>query len=181
MRTGNKMAEIGLIASIIGVAGAGAKLSIAIFDMASTIGGAGKELQDLSTEISLLCSVFKQLETLLLHAHFRYSNAAADTTRKILERCKEVFNELDDVVKDLWPRKNDGMAGIPSVDFVTRVKWLGFKSSKVKLIKSTLESYKLTLGIMLSTMQLAERTSIRTYINLVSTIVHDADKSIGRQ
>jgi hypothetical protein len=157
------MAEIGLIAGIVGVAGAGAKLSIAIFDIASTIGAAGKELQDLSTEISLLCSVFKQLETLLSHAHFRYSNTAVDTTRKILERCKEVFNELGDVVKDLWPRRNDDLGGIPSVGFVTRVKWLGFKKSKVKLIKSTLESYKLTLGIMLSTMQLAEKASIRRY------------------
>ena len=159
----DNMAEIGLIASIVGVAGVGATLSIAIFDIASKIGAAGKELQDLSTEISLLCSVFKQLETLLSHAHFRYSNAAVDTTRKILERCKEVFNELDDVVKDLRPRKSDDLGGIPSLDFVTRVKWLGFKSSKVKLIKSTLESYKITLGIMLSTMQLAEKASMRRY------------------
>jgi len=160
------MAEISLIASIIGVAGAGAKLSIAIFDIASTIGAAGKELQDLSTEISLLCSVFKQLETVLSHAHFHYSNAAVDTARKILERCKTVFNELDDVVKDLLPRKNVGLGGIPSVDFASRVKWLGFKNSKVKLIKSTLESYKLTLGIMLSTMQLAEKASMRRCANL---------------
>lgn len=173
------MAEIGLIASIIGVAGAGAKLSIAIFDIASTIGAAGKELQDLSTEISLLCSVFKQLELLLSLAHFRYSNAAVDTTRKILERCKEVFNELDDVVKDLWPRKNNDLGGIPSVNFVTRVKWLGFRNSKVKLIKSTLESYKLTLGIMLSTMQLAEKASMRRYANLCSSIVRFADKIIA--
>jgi hypothetical protein len=157
------MAELGLIASIVGVASAGARLSIAIFDIASAIGAAGKELQDLSTEISLLCFVFKQLEALLSHAHFRYSNAAVDTTRKILDRCKEVFNELDDVVKDLYPRKNDELGRIPSPDFVTRVKWLGFRNSKVKLIKSTLESYKLTLGIMLSTMQLAEKTSMRRY------------------
>ena len=150
------MAEvIGLIASIVGVAGAGATLSIAIFDIASTIGASGKELQDLSTEISLLCSVFKQLETLLSHAHFRYSNAAVETTRKILERCKEVFSELNDIVKELPPRNDNS---IPSVDFV---KWLGFKRSKVKLIKSTLESCKLTLGIMLSTMQLAEKASMR--------------------
>ena len=160
------MAEIGLIASIVAVAGAGATLSIAIFDIASTIGTAGKELQDLSTEISLLCSVFKQLEMVLSHAHFHSSNTAVDTTQKILERCKEVFNESSDVVKNLLPRKNDGLGGIPSVDFVTRVKWLGFKNSKVKLIKSTLESYKLTLGIMLSTMQLAEKVSMRRYTHL---------------
>lgn len=64
------MAEIGLIASLIGLVGAGTKLSIAIFDFASSIGHAGNELQHVAQEISLLCSVLEQLQGLLEHAHF---------------------------------------------------------------------------------------------------------------
>ena len=47
------MAEIGLIASIIGVAGAGAQLSIALFQVAQSIGAAGQETRVIAAEISL--------------------------------------------------------------------------------------------------------------------------------
>jgi hypothetical protein len=39
------MEAIGAIASIIGVVGAGAKLSILLFEFASTVGSAGQEVR----------------------------------------------------------------------------------------------------------------------------------------
>jgi hypothetical protein len=52
-------AEIGAIASIIGVAGAGAKLSIMLFEFASSVGSAGTEVKRIGIEISLFCSVLR--------------------------------------------------------------------------------------------------------------------------
>lgn len=156
------MAEIGLIASIIGVAGAGAKLSILIFDFASTIGTAGHELQDISTEISLLCSVLRQLENVLSHAHFRYSNAAVDASERILRKCDDALKEIRSIVSGLRSAKDEDREGIPSFEFVSKVKWT-FQRSKVHLLRSTLESCKLTLVVLLSAMQVAEKTSMRRY------------------
>lgn len=153
------MAELGLIASIVGIAGAGAKLSITIFDFASTMGNAGRELQDISTEISLLCSVLKQLEVVLAHAHFRSSPAARDTSEKILTKCNVVFDELGSIIGKLRSGKSDE-GDFTSFDFADKVRWT-FQRPKVQLLRSTLESCKLTLGLMLSTMQLAEKTSMR--------------------
>jgi len=55
------MEAIGAIASIVGVAGAGAKLSIVLFEFASTVSSAGQEVRQIGIEISLFCSVLKQL------------------------------------------------------------------------------------------------------------------------
>jgi hypothetical protein len=46
------MAEIGAIATIVGIAGAGAKLSIVLFEFASQVGSAGLEIRQIGTEIS---------------------------------------------------------------------------------------------------------------------------------
>lgn len=153
------MAEIGLIASIIGVASVGFKLSIAVFDFASTIGAAGKELQDVGTEISMLCSVLNQLETVLQHAKFHYTAAAEETTKRILRECRAKFDELDEILVKLKSSRAEDLGLLPSVDFVARVKWT-FQRSKVQLLRSTLNSCKITLGLMLNTMQLAEKASV---------------------
>ena len=93
------MEAIGAIASIIGVAGAGAKLSIMLFEFASTAGSAGQEVKRIGIEISLFCSVLKQLQSTLTKAKaYRYSLSALETTQEILDRCQEAFQEIENVV-----------------------------------------------------------------------------------
>jgi hypothetical protein len=154
------MAELGIIVSIVGLVGAGAKLSIVLFDFASTIGSAGYELQAIGTEISLFCSVLKQVQGVLSHAHFHYSAVAIHTAQEILDRCQAIFDNIEDIVLGL--RDVQSRDKIPTTDFVRKVKWT-FKKSKVQVLRSTLESCKITLHIMLTTMELAERVSLRGY------------------
>jgi hypothetical protein len=153
------MAEIGAIASIIGVAGAGAKLSIVLFDFASTVGSAGLEIRQIGTEISLFCSVLVQLQSTLTRAKgYRYSISAIDTTQQILDRCQQVFKDIDSIVDGL--RKPGAKPGEASVDLVARVKWT-LKRSKVQLLRTTLESCKITLHLMLTTLDFAQKLSLR--------------------
>jgi hypothetical protein len=99
------MEAIGAIASIIGVAGAGAKLSIVLFEFASTVGSAGHEVKQIGIEISLFCSVLKQLESTLAKAKaYRYSLSAIETTQQILNRCQEVFQDIEAIVNGLRKR-----------------------------------------------------------------------------
>ncbi|KAK3626765.1 hypothetical protein LTR56_019583 [Elasticomyces elasticus] len=150
------MAELGLIAGIVGLVGAGAKLSIAIFDFASTIGHAGKELQNFGTEISQLCSFLQQLHILLNHAHFKHARTFVDDAERTVRQCQSAFVDVESIISGLRKKKGDDT--FPSVDFVDKVKWT-FKRSRVLALRSTLESCKLTLNVMLSTMQLAETLS----------------------
>lgn len=58
------------------------------------------------------------------------------------------------------------------VDFISRVKWAFSRNAKMGLLRSTLESSKLTLNVMLKTTQLAERVSQRRQSS-VSTMQED--------
>lgn len=59
------MAEIGAIASITGVVGFGAQLSMLIYDFASAVGSARSEVLSVGREISLFCAVLKQVGLVL--------------------------------------------------------------------------------------------------------------------
>lgn len=152
------MAELAVIASVVGLLGAGTKLSVAIFDFAATLGSAASELQTIGTEVTLFCSVIKQLQSTMSHASFRYSSLAVEAVQEIVDRCRVIFGEIDEIINGL--RKSQGTELIPSVNFISKVKWT-FKKSKVQLLRSTLESCKITLHIMLTTMEVAQKVSTR--------------------
>ena len=157
------MAEaLGAIASIISIAGAGAKLSILLFDFAGNIGSAGSEVRAIGTEISLFCSVLQQLERTLAKAkNRRYSISAIETTQKILDQCQFIFGEINGIVGRLQKQKPS--SGEVAVDFKSRVRWL-FKRAQVQQYRATLESCKITLHLMLTTLEFAERVSGRRQV-----------------
>jgi hypothetical protein len=55
------MAEVGVIAGFA----AGLKLSVCLYDFASNIGSAGKEIKSVAREASLLCRFLKQVQSML--------------------------------------------------------------------------------------------------------------------
>jgi hypothetical protein len=152
------MAELGAIASIVGITAAGAKVSISLYDFASSVGDAGTQVWIIAIEISVFCSVLGLLKNTLAKAKScRYSMSAIETAQEVLERCHGVFEDIDKIVSSL---KNKNASAEPTVDFVARFKWT-FKKSKVKLLRSTLESLKITLHIMLTTLDTVQKTASR--------------------
>ncbi|KAH7386557.1 hypothetical protein BKA64DRAFT_711776 [Cadophora sp. MPI-SDFR-AT-0126] len=141
------MAELGAIASIVGIAAAGAKLSMVLFEFGSTVGSARTEVNQIATEISQFCAVLKQLHSTLTKAKaHRYSVSAIATTQDILKRCQEIFKEIEDIVHPLL--NSAGKSKEPPVDVIARMKWT-FRRSKVQVLQKTLESSKNTLQLML--------------------------------
>ncbi|KXT00987.1 hypothetical protein AC579_4402 [Pseudocercospora musae] len=161
------MAEAGLVFGIIALVGTGTKLAISTFDFATTLGGAGRELQIVATEISTFSSTLRQLQGVLDHAHFKPTSQAISTVQQITKHCAEVFKDIEERVTSLRGVKDDGNAPtstafFPTPDFVEKVKWT-FKKPKVMEMRSTLEACKSTLNVMLNTMLLAERVSRRDH------------------
>ena len=160
---------IGAIASIFGVIGAGAKLSIVLFDFASTIGSAGSEVRAIGTEISLFCSVLQQLELTLAKAQDRrYSISAIETTQEILDQCQTIFEDINSIIAGLQKQKPS--SGEVSMDFKARLKWM-FKKSQVQMHRATLESCKITLHLMLTTLEFAQRVSTRRQVIVIWSVV----------
>jgi hypothetical protein len=76
------MAELGVLANLVAVVGAGLQLSVGLYDFASTLGSAGREIEDIGYDITLLCAVLKRVQSTLdnpkstrlsAHGHSNYS------------------------------------------------------------------------------------------------------------
>ena len=115
------MAELAAISSIFGIVENGAKLSIMLSEFGSAMGSAGPEVKAIGTEVSLFCAVLKQLHSTLTKAKaFRYSISAIDTTQTILDRCQQIFKDIENILDGLGKRKAGGepsIAGTMVVSF----------------------------------------------------------------
>jgi hypothetical protein len=150
------MAEVGAVASIIALVATGAKLSLFLFEVSSSLGSAGTEIQQIAVEISLFCSVLKQLRNTLAKARgCRYSLSALETTNEIFVRCTDIFNEINNLLAGFKSKSKDG-----DVDWRAKMKW-AFKKGDIKVLRTTLESCKITLHIMLTTMDFAQQIASR--------------------
>lgn len=152
------MEALGAVASIIAIVHTGSKLSVALFDFASSLGSAGAEVQAIGTEISLFCSVLKQLERALAKAkNRRYSISAIEVTQQILDQCRTVLEEIEKIIEGTT-KKNSADT---SIDVKTRITWVLRKRAKIRMHRATLESCKITLHLMLTTLDFARKVSSR--------------------
>ena len=158
------MAEVGAIASIVSLIVTGAQLSNVLFDIGGSLGSAGWEVRTVGTEIALFCSVMRLLERTLDPAQDRrYSIGAIETTQEILSHCQKIFDELKSTMDGFQKKKSSSTDA--SVDLLVRIKWM-MKRPQVQMQRATLESCKITLHIMLTTIELARRLSVRKWVLL---------------
>ena len=148
------MAEVSVLANFAAVITAGLQLSLVLYDFASTIGSAGKEIKSVAREVSLLCRALKQVESMLSKTKaFRVSTNAIQLTQDILDRCQEIFDELDGVLQSLQKDSK-------SMDILSRVKWV-YKKSGVLLKQQSLTSCTCTLHLVITTMDFAQRIATK--------------------
>lgn len=154
------MAEIGLVASITGVAAFGAKISVSLFEFASLVGFAKDEVMSVGQEVSLFCAVLSQISSVLENGNksARFSPTALQATSEISTRCKAIFGEIDGTVKRL--QKGCDGNGETKISWFGRVKWT-FQRSRVQLLRGSLDSMKITLHLMLATLEFSEKVYSR--------------------
>ena len=149
------MAELGIVANVVGVVGAGLQLSVALYDFASNLGSAGREIEDMGYDITLLCAVLKRVQsTLDSPRSTRLSVTAIQTTQDIVNRCQKILDDINSILKKL---RKDGQT---NVDILARVRWT-LKRPKILLLRGSLQSCTTTLHLMLSTIDWARNATRR--------------------
>ena len=143
-----------IIASVIGVAGAGFRLSLILNAVGVDIVTADVEIQSIARHISLFSLMLKQVGLTLEDSKSIASQTALDTTNEIAKQSKTVFDEIKSMVEMV--QKKDERGHIRSITVAQRVKWC-FKKQRVQYLLGQLESLKLSLSIMLQTLQLGKR------------------------
>lgn len=140
------MAEVGLVASILGIAGAGAKLSIGLYEVASAIGDTGREVRAIAKELTGFSSVLRHFASVI-----RSNPNPPDQARRLAEdliaSCDNTLDEskaLLDVLKPLIER-----CGRKRKQVGLRIRWL-FQKSKFVMHQGSLESLKSTLNLLVT-------------------------------
>ena len=153
----------GIIASIIGVAGAGFRLSLILNAVGSEFAMAPIEIRSISKGVTLFSLMLKQVGSALQTSDSVHTASALETTQEIAEECQAVFNEINGMLDRLQIR--DGSLGIQQ-----RFKWC-FKKQRVQYLLEQLESLKLSLLVMLQTLQLGKL--------MASTSKHDPPDEVA--
>ncbi|KAI8934405.1 hypothetical protein NX059_009140 [Plenodomus lindquistii] len=133
------MAEVlGLVASVIQVAGAGLQLSQTLYEYADGVANADRKIQDIAKEIRLtslvideLGGIFRQDETAKL-----ISKSAVTTADETLKECSAVFSEIDATLA----KSKKGKMG----RFM-----LPFRENKIELLRSHIDKLKSTLQLLM--------------------------------
>jgi Fungal N-terminal domain of STAND proteins len=138
---------LSLMASLIAVAAAGVQVSRTLYNFAGVVGGASEEIVSISKEISAVSGILRDLHDFFDDdAKDLISTRALFNANRILEDCKEVFAQIQ--------RMLDCCNAAGRVNFWQSLQW-SFRRDNVKPMCAKLESFKLTLTILLSTMRLA--------------------------
>lgn len=161
------MAEIGLIASIVGIAGVGVKLSITLFSFAETVNTADRQIKDIARDVSLTSSVLEELgKNLERDLQTKLcSDKAIETTKDVLRECSYVFTEID-LALNKSMKKISASATTPHskgqklrLTGIGRLAW-PFLQPKMDLLRSNLERLKSTLLLMLNVLTYARKIKV---------------------
>jgi hypothetical protein len=149
------MAELGIASGVCGVVGFGAKLSAALYGFASTVISARREISSVAEEVVQSCAVLGQISKAISKPNAaRYSTSTLGTLLDITASCHGSYTELDQIITKL--QTEQPKSGDITVSFVAKVKWAFRQRSKVQDIRDGLNTTKLTLLLMLSTLNLSE-------------------------
>jgi hypothetical protein len=147
------MAEIGLVASIIGIAGAATELSMGLYKYADKMRHSRPEATILANEVSLLGWSLDELASSFKKAS-RISKRASRTARELIISCQILIDEVNDSLKQSSLEKRGGAA------FWASVKW-PFKRERLDYLRSHLESLKTTLLVLLGSIKLKNANDVR--------------------
>lgn len=141
------MAEVGLVASVLQLAGFGLKLSISLYSFAETVSSADKDVKHIAKDVSLTSAVLNELGENLKKDKRNgiASDNAIKTAREVVHECSEVFREIDTALEK------------DSVKFsLAKFKW-PFQLRRMELLRTNLERLKSTLILMLHVLTYATK------------------------
>lgn len=150
-----------IVASILGVAGAGFRLSLILNAVSCEIANAPAEIHSISKSVTLFSLHLKQTAAVLEQPDSICSNEALRTTEEVLEESNAVFGVIDAMLDRVRTKRQDGTHS-PNVPL--RIKW-GFKKHSIAYLLGRMDRLQMSLALMLQIMQLGR--------TMASTSVHD--------
>ncbi|KAI4274626.1 MAG: hypothetical protein L6R38_006045 [Xanthoria sp. 2 TBL-2021] len=147
------MADFSIIASIIGIAGAGFRLSLVLNAVGVGMATADVEIQSIARAVSEYAFTLKQLALTLESAKSIATQSAMETAKQIADQSQLVFDDIKEMTE--LNQKKDDRGHLQSIAVEQRVRWC-FKKQRLDYLLGQLVSLKLSLSIMLQVLQMAQ-------------------------
>ncbi|KAI4947316.1 hypothetical protein J4E91_006668 [Alternaria rosae] len=149
------MAEVvGLAASIIQIAGAGARLSVALYNFTNSAARADQDAKDIADDVELTSNALESVGRVFEseEAGSIVSKKAIQDANNIIRKCQSVFDEFSEMVEK---RRRIGKDGKKGLSVMGKLAW-PMKEQRVELNRRRLESLKNSLVLLLHVLQLAQ-------------------------
>ena len=137
------MAEIGLVASVVGVAAYGTSVATKLYETADVMIHAQEQIAGLAKHVSQFTAVLRHLAKVLETGERNCSKDLLREITKIRRSCKATFREIKATIRS------------PRWRHFAPVKWL-FKKAKAKELEAKLDSEKSTLQVMIHTITVSK-------------------------
>ena len=147
------MAEVvGLVASVVQLAGAGLKLSQTLYQYADGVASADRRIKDIANEVKLTSFVIQELGTIFERDETAnlISENAVKTANETIKECFAVFTELELKINKGKPGKMGRLM-------------LPFKDNKIELLRSQIDKLKSTLELLMQVLIHAHQVSSEKY------------------
>ncbi|KAI4960058.1 hypothetical protein J4E86_001677 [Alternaria arbusti] len=147
------MAEVvGLVASVVQLAGAGLKLSQTLYQYADGVASADRRIKDIANEVKLTSFVIQELGAIFERDETAnlISENAVRTANETIKECFAVFTELELKINKGKPGKMGRLM-------------LPFKDNKIELLRNQIDKLKSTLELLMQVLIHAHQVSSEKY------------------
>ncbi|RMZ91090.1 hypothetical protein DV736_g1670, partial [Chaetothyriales sp. CBS 134916] len=144
--------EAFVITSIVGVAGAGFRLSLILNAVSCEVANDGLGVHSIAKTVTLFSLTLKQAATVFQAWDSVHSWNALDGVRTIADNTTCILDEFNDMLDRVQAKPTDGSA-IPSIQ--QRFEWC-FKTHRVQYLLAQLDAHKLSLSLILKVLQLGK-------------------------
>lgn len=139
-----------IVASVIGIAGAGFKLSLVLNAISCEIANAPHEIKAISKSLIIYSHLLKQTATVLERGNAIHSQEALKTTEQVIEESNAVYADINTMLDRVRTTKPDGSA---SPTLPQRFKWC-FRKHGIEYLLGRLDRLQMSLSLMLQIIQL---------------------------
>lgn len=147
------MAEIvGFTASLVTLAGLGAKLADTLRNTVSTLRSAEYEAGIITADISIFACSLTQLSKIISDHDVPEAERLHEIVGVLIPACSALIGELQKLIGDPMDLRMRNSLWLRALG--VRFKWL-LQGSKVAFVKNLMESFKMTLILLVSAMDLA--------------------------
>ena len=138
---------LSLVASLVAVATAGLEVFKKIRRLTNAIGNSNEEIRSIGEQVSYSTQAIESMNEFLEDAKGLISIRVSQDALQLVEKVRSIFIEITRMLRFKSYKYGSNL--------LLAVQWV-FTRDKVKPLCAKMESYKLTLNIMVSTMKLAK-------------------------